>query len=168
MVEQILALAGTQRSSAMQGQPLSLVGVLNDAIAATAPETQAAQCAIEWEPPTALPMMSGDAAALRRVLQNLITNAAKHGGEGRWIGVTATNGNGHIEVEVRDRGPGIPEAELAAIFKPFVRGERAQAAQVRGSGLGLSLVREIVVAHGGSGSVRNENGAIFTVKLPVA
>jgi signal transduction histidine kinase len=167
MVEQILALAGAQRSSAMQRQPVSLIDVVNDAVAATAPETQAAQCTVEWQPPAKLPTIAGDAAALRRVFGNLISNATKHAREGRWIGISAASSDHQIVVEVRDRGPGIPEAEQAMIFDPFVRGERAQATQVRGTGLGLSLVREIVEAHGGSVSVRNENGAVFTVKLPV-
>ena len=168
MVEQVLALAGAQRGSAMQRVPVSLVNVVNEAITATAPETQAAQCSVEWHPPATLSPITGDAAALRRAFGNLISNAAKHAGEGCWIGISVTSHDQEIEVQVRDHGLGIPEAELAMIFEPFVRGERAQAAQVRGTGLGLSLVREIIETHGGSISVRNENGAVFTMKLPIA
>jgi signal transduction histidine kinase len=73
-----------------------------------------------------------------------------------------------IEIQVADQGPGIPENEVSEIFKPFFRGAAAQATQVRGSGLGLSLVREIVETHGGTISVQSDNGtgAIFTVRLP--
>jgi signal transduction histidine kinase len=111
---------------------------------------------------------------LRRLFQNLVANAAKHGGAGGFIGLTAAlvNGSGppSVEVRVTDRGPGIPESEQTDIFKPFVRGAAAQAAQIRGSGLGLSLVSEIVKAHGGTISVRSQPGAgaTFIVRLPTA
>ena len=122
--------------------------------------------------PTSRRLVYGYAAALRRVFQNLIINAAKHGGEGGWIGVTAVNDEDvatpTVEVQIADRGPGIPQNELPEIFKPFFRGALAQSLQTRGSGLGLSLVREIVLSHNGTVSVTSENGrgSIFIVRLP--
>ena len=75
-----------------------------------------------------------------------------------------------IEVQVSDLGAGIPKSEQSEIFKPFFRGTAAQTRQIRGSGLGLSLVREIVEAHGGTISVTSEAGCgtTFTVRLPAA
>ena len=75
-----------------------------------------------------------------------------------------------FEVRVADRGPGIPEDEQAEIFKPFVRGAAAQEKQIRGSGLGLSLVKEIVEAHGGRSWFASQpgQGATFTVRLPAS
>ena len=172
MVEQVLEYAGAKRNPVRA--PVALDEVLRDAIAAAGPDTQTARCDLTVEIPSALPIVNGDAAALRRAFQNLIANAAKHGGAGGWIGITAAATNGSsppaIEVHIEDRGPGIPENERAEIFQPFVRGAAAQAAQIRGSGLGLSLVREIVEAHGGKVSVRSEmgSGASFTVRLPVS
>ncbi len=172
MIEQLLELAGARKNQApLTRKPVQLGEVLQDAIAATKRDTEIAGCAVELSIPTPLPEVSGDAAALRRVFQNLLTNAARHGGTGGWIGVTATAVNGAepiLEVRVADRGPGIPEKEQAEIFKPFVRGATAQEKQIRGSGLGLSLVKEIVEAHGGAVLVRNQpgQGATFTVRLP--
>ena len=175
MIEQVLTLAGAQKKNpAGLRVPVALADVLRDAVAATAHETQAAQCEVQLELPPSLPEISGDASALRRAFQNLIGNAAKHGGSGKWIGVTAVADEDGIppmvEIQVADRGPGIPAHEQAEIFKPFVRGARAQALQIRGSGLGLSLVKEIIEAHGGTISVRSQsgNGATFVVRLPVA
>ena len=73
-----------------------------------------------------------------------------------------------VEIQVADRGGGIPQQELGAIFEPFYRGATAQSEQIRGSGLGLTLVREIVEAHGGTVSVESDEsrGTIFTVRLP--
>jgi signal transduction histidine kinase len=174
MVEQILELAGARKnSSAALLEPVFIAEILREAVAATAHETETAGCEVHLELSPDLPEVVGDAAALRRVFQNLVINAAKHGGQGGYIGITAVfDEEGRqpaIEVQVADRGPGVPESEMSEIFKPFFRGSAAQATHVRGSGLGLSLVREIVEAHGGTISVQNENGtgAIFTVRLPV-
>jgi len=73
-----------------------------------------------------------------------------------------------IEVRITDRGPGIPEREHAEIFTQFYRGAVAREKQIRGSGLGLSLSREIVEAHGGRISVESKpgQGATFIVHLP--
>jgi len=174
MIEQLLELAGAGKNRAsLAHESVELPQVLKDAIAAAEHDTQTAGCSIELETPAGLPAVSGDAAALRRVFQNLITNAAKHGGEGGWIGVAASvvNGEGKpmVEVRVTDRGPGIPEKEQTEIFKPFMRGALAEARQIRGSGLGLSLVHEIVEFHQGAIMVHSRpgHGATFAVRLPV-
>lgn len=175
LVEQTLALAGARRS----GEPprrerVELPALLSEAHAAVGDDTRAAGCEVVFEHPTSLPDVLGDRAALRRVFQNLIANAAKHGGAGRWIGVTTAavkiDGTTQVEVRVSDQGPGIPPNEQEHIFKPFFRGADAQAKQTRGSGLGLSVVREIVQAHGGGVSVASApgGGATFTVRLPIA
>jgi signal transduction histidine kinase len=175
MVEQILELAGARKhASTTAHEPVDIAGVLHEAVAATKPDTEAAHCEIQLECSPGLPPVSGEAPALRRVFQNLITNAAKHGGRGGWIGIGVTRaetGNApQVEIRVADRGPGIPRAELTEIFKPFFRGAAAQAGQVRGSGLGLSVVREIVEAHGGTVSVESQpgHGAVFVVRLPAS
>jgi len=175
MVEQILGLAGIKKSSAaaLRG-PVAIGEALREAVVATASDAKSANCAVHIDSPPALPSIHGDAQALRRVFQNLISNAAKHGGQSGWIGITATMVEAAkppmIEIKVADRGPGIPKPELSEIFKPFFRGAMAQAMQIRGSGLGLALVKETVEAHGGTVLVENNlgGGAVFVVRLPVA
>ena len=175
MVEQILELAGARKNaSAAVPEPVDIAGVLREAVAATKPDTEAAHCEIQLGCPPGLPPVNGEAPALCRVFQNLITNAAKHGGQGGWIGIDATSAEAGdppmIEIRVADRGPGIPKTELPDIFKPFFRGAAAQAGQVRGSGLGLSVVREIVEAHGGTVVAESQpgRGAVFFVRLPAS
>jgi signal transduction histidine kinase len=174
MVEQVLELAGARKNlpTTLQ-EPVLIPEILREAVSATDHETENAGCSVHLELSPGLPAIIGDAPALRRVFQNLIINAAKYGRQGGFIGITAVlDEEGRppmMEIQVADHGPGIPENEVSEIFKPFFRGAAAQATQVRGSGLGLSLVREIVEAHGGTIAVQSESGtgAIFTVRLPV-
>jgi signal transduction histidine kinase len=77
-------------------------------------------------------------------------------------------GNGEVRLEVRDRGPGIPRDEQARIFERFFRGRDARSRPVRGSGIGLSLVKSIARAHGGSVEVQSTpgEGSTFIVHVP--
>jgi two-component system phosphate regulon sensor histidine kinase PhoR len=121
-----------------------------------------------------LPPVLGDAAALRSAVQNLIANAVKYGGRDRWVGVRAQlareRRRSEVRITVSDHGPGIPASELPHIFEPFYRGAEATERQIHGNGLGLSLVRRIVTAHGGKVTVATRPGAgsAFTIALPVA
>jgi len=121
-----------------------------------------------------LPPVEGDSEALGIVVRNLVSNALKFGGESGPVTVSARAAAGpagpEVEISVRDRGPGIPKSDLPHIFKPFYRGRDAREGQVVGSGLGLSLVQEIVEAHRGRVEVdaRTGMGADFRVRLPVA
>ncbi|MFN8003952.1 MAG: sensor histidine kinase [Acidobacteriota bacterium] len=105
-------------------------------------------------------------------MQNLLSNAMKYSGESRWIGlrVDAVKNAGRDEVRlaVTDRGLGIAPQELPHIFEPFYRGKEVSAAQIRGNGLGLSLVKHIVDAHGGRVVVESNvgQGSNFTIFLP--
>jgi signal transduction histidine kinase len=174
IVEDVLAIAAARRDKEPEREPVAVGDVLTQAIEDCEPDTRAAGCEVESKVPADLPPVQGDPAVLRRVFQNLISNAARHAASGRWIGISATAVNGTepaaVVVKVADRGPGIPKAEQDAVFEPFIRGTAAREAQLRGSGLGLSLVREMVQAHGGTVALDSEPGcgAVFTVKLPSA
>ena len=119
-----------------------------------------------------MPRVAGDAAALQRVLSNLLTNAIKYGGEAGWVGLRVcrsdVDGNPGVEVSVTDRGPGISRSDLPRIFEPFYRGHDAVNGHAQGSGLGLSLIKHIVEAHGGRVRVElpDAGGTMFSVHLP--
>ena len=154
-----------------------VVGVdflIEDALDACARIVQESRCTVEKRVDPMLAPVFGDPTALRHALQNLLSNAAKYGSEGGWIGVTATSPaegeDAMVEIRVADRGPGIPQDELAHIFDTFYRGKRAVEDQIHGTGLGLSLVKRIVEAHAGTVTVQSEpgKGTEFVVRIPAA
>ncbi len=119
-----------------------------------------------------LPPVLVDLSALRSCVANLIANAVKYGDSGRWVRVAAVAASGRkgpeVQISVADKGMGIASADLPHIFEPFYRGADAQARQIHGNGLGLSIVKGIVEAHGGSVSVQSVHGqgSTFVVHLP--
>jgi signal transduction histidine kinase len=115
-----------------------------------------------------LPAIRGDRARLRQVLGNLIENAVKYSPEGGEVRVSAAAGNGAVQIDVRDSGPGIPRDQQKRIFEKFGRVD-VPGASKPGTGLGLFIARSIAEAHGGSLDVASglEPGAVFTLTLPV-
>ena len=102
---------------------------------------------------------------LRRCLGNLIDNAVKYGHQAQ---VTVDRVNGAARIRVRDSGPGIPQAELARVFDPFYRVETSRSRESGGTGLGLTIARNIAEQHGGSIALANhaEGGLEVTLMLP--
>ena len=112
-----------------------------------------------------------DPVLLRRTLANLLSNAAKYSGPGRPVCVRVSDeSDGMVRVEVVDEGAGISAEEATHVFEPFWRSSAAQLNATRGSGIGLSLVREYVRLMGGSVAVRSTpgSGACFSFTLPLA
>lgn len=108
----------------------------------------------------------GDMDRLEQVLQNLAANALRHIPDGGRLSMTSTRAGDRARLTVRDNGPGIPPEHLPRIFERFYKADAARA--TGGSGLGLSIVKTIVQAHGGTITARNENGAVFEIDLTSA
>ncbi len=113
-------------------------------------------------------VVSGDSHLLHQVLANLIRNALVHTPAGTAIEVSVTQDDDAVSVTVRDHGPGLPAASREDIFDRFWRSEGGRERGKAGAGLGLSIVREIVVSHGGTVSAADasDGGAVFIVRLP--
>ncbi|MFN7955803.1 MAG: HAMP domain-containing sensor histidine kinase [bacterium] len=111
--------------------------------------------------------LQGDATLLRRVLDNLLDNAAAYGETSApiEIDVHPTSGGEMLEMEVRDRGVGVSEEDLARLFEPFFRGDRSRARSTGGVGLGLTLCRRIVAAHGGRITAERRAGGGLTMRV---
>lgn len=113
-------------------------------------------------------MADVDRAAIKQILLNLLDNAVKYGPEGQtvWLGLEA--GHGTVQLRVDDEGPGIPADKRAAVWDAFVRLDRERDAATAGTGIGLSVVRELVIRHGGRAWIETgpSGGARFCVELP--
>ncbi len=117
-----------------------------------------------------IPPLVVDREALARSLLNLVNNALKYSKDQKYIGVSLYRANGRVNLEVRDHGIGIPANEQEKIFEKFYRCGDPLVHNVKGSGLGLALVRHIARAHGGDVLVESapEKGSKFTIALPLA
>lgn len=171
MVEQALLLAGAEsgRQTTVR-RPVDVGRVVRTALAEWRASGDPAGVRTDEQLASDLPPVLGDEGALTRVVRNLLDNALKYGGETPWVGVrTRADDDGRaVALVVEDQGLGVPADERAHIFEPFYRGRDATARQIRGSGLGLSLVRRIVESHGGriGVSARADGGSAFTVTFP--
>jgi two-component system, OmpR family, sensor kinase len=106
---------------------------------------------------------------LHRAVENVVRNAVKFTGDGTSVAVCAapSAAGERLVLSVADRGPGVPQAELAAIFEPFYRGASGQAAA--GFGLGLAIARQAIETHGGRVHAANREGGglVITIELPL-
>jgi signal transduction histidine kinase len=129
---------------------------------------QACQAEVGVSVAADVPPVAGDSTAIVRAVRNLVENALVHGGMPVTVDVSAAGGA--VRIAVEDRGNGLPSDELKRLWDPFYRGQRAQAEQRPGSGLGLALVQRIAKAHGGRVEAENipGGGARFTMSLPRA
>lgn len=116
-----------------------------------------------------IPPVVVDREAIARSLLNLVNNALKYSKDRKYIGVSLYRSNTRVNLEVQDRGMGIPKNEQEKIFEKFYRCGDALVHNIKGSGLGLSLVRHIARAHGGDVLVDSapEKGSKFTIALPL-
>ncbi|OXM62599.1 sensor histidine kinase [Amycolatopsis vastitatis] len=104
-----------------------------------------------------------DPRRVHTVVANLLSNAVRHGAAP--VAVTLDGTGDDVVVRVADAGPGVPADLLPVLFDRFTRGDHARQA-TEGSGLGLAIARENVLVHGGSLAAHNDDGAVFTVRLP--
>ncbi|NCY25018.1 MAG: HAMP domain-containing protein, partial [Alphaproteobacteria bacterium] len=109
----------------------------------------------------------GRPAALKRALANLVGNALAYGGDAR---LTLANEADAARISIEDHGPGIPDSDLETAFQPFRRLEGSRNRETGGSGLGLTIARNILRAHGGDVTLRNrrEGGLAALITLPAA
>jgi two-component system sensor histidine kinase GlrK len=116
-----------------------------------------------------LPAPKADSERILQALRNLVGNAVKFTGEGGEVTVSARPSNGAVEVSVADTGPGIPRENLATVFEKYQQATAEGSYKIKGTGLGLALVKHIIASHGGKVWAESEpgRGSRFTFVLPV-
>ena len=150
-------------------RPTDLAGVVRETLDAYQFQLQQQGFAVRSQIAEDVPQVAADPDALTQALLNLIDNAIKYSPERKSLVVELTRRDGEILISVEDQGLGIPEREQDKIFDMFYRVERGLVHSVKGSGLGLSLVKHIVEAHGGRIVVtsRPGEGSRFSIVLPI-
>jgi K+-sensing histidine kinase KdpD len=129
--------------------------------------TLLAQRQIRAELPADLPLLEVDGILFERVLVNLLENAGKYTPPNATVSIRATAIGDSIQILIEDDGPGLPAPDLECLFAPFTRGQKESS--ISGVGLGLTLCRSIVTAHGGTIRARQvPHGASFEIRVPIA
>ena len=147
-------------------EPLDLKAELEDAVYTYKEFFRKEGISLEYtDGPEEMLPISGDPERLRQVFCNLLDNAAKHGGAGKRIEVSVHQEVQEAVIQIRDYGPGVPEAELPFIKNKFYKGS----SKARGSGIGLAVCEEIVTRHEGTLEIGNAEGGgcLVTIRIPI-
>jgi two-component system, OmpR family, phosphate regulon sensor histidine kinase PhoR len=150
--------------------PVAVSDLLDDALAALEPVLLQAPAAVSCKVEPGLPRVLADREAMADAIVNLLHNAHKYTGPSKRIALSAARRGERVEISVADNGPGVAAPEQKRIFEKFYRAKDPLHRTIEGSGLGLSMVKHIVEAHGGTVAVASVpgQGATFTVSLPAA
>jgi two-component system, OmpR family, sensor histidine kinase SenX3 len=176
MIELILSYAGADdKTSSMSRVTVDVASIIDNALAAIRPQMEEKGVVCLEDISHDLPPINVNARSIEHAVQNLLSNAVKYSGESRYIRLKAQlaksrYGDEEIQITVQDYGLGIKPEELPEIFEPFRRGREVIEMNIAGTGLGLSLVRQIMEAHGGRVSVDSvyRQGSAFTLHLPAS
>ncbi len=168
IVNDILSLERIRRG-ALHMERCDLLSILRDVVARQEPGFWAKKQELIADLPESLPVLRGDAVQLREAFGNLLSNASKYTPDGGRITLRAYREDDHVHVEVEDTGYGIPESEIPNLFQEFYRVRMPETSRIRGTGLGLSLVKAVIEAHGGRVWAESKlgEGSVFHVVLPV-
>lgn len=143
--------------------PVNVVDIVKEAVESLAPQRQ-----IKTIFKTQDPVVRGDPARLRQVLENIVGNAIKYSPEGEPVEVRITETDRTVRIAIHDRGIGIPSDEMKFLFERFTRASNAKRSKIKGTGLGLYLAKTLVERHGGNIQVQSKlgEGSTFTIVLP--
>jgi signal transduction histidine kinase len=151
-------------------QAEDIANVVKQAVTSWQPQVAAKEISLSLDLPDNLPLVNIDRQRVNQVLHNLLENAVAHTHKGGTINVAAMTQGDWVEVCVSDTGEGIPAEDLPNIFERFYRVDRSRARATGGSGLGLTIAKRLVEAHGGQITVQSElgKGSSFSFTLPIA
>ncbi|MDH4299170.1 MAG: ATP-binding protein [Dehalococcoidia bacterium] len=151
-------------------QAEDITDLLRQAVSPVQPQLTAGEISLSLEVPDNLPLVNIDWQRVNQVLHNILENAVVHTPKGGIIKVAASEQGKWVEVSVSDTGKGIPAEDLPHIFERFYRVDKSRARATGGSGLGLTIAKRLIEAHGGTITVQSKlgEGSRFSFTLPVA
>jgi len=147
-----------------------IANLVKQAVTSWQHKVAAKEISLSLDLPDNLPLVNIDRHRVNQVLHNLLENAVAHTRKGGTITVAAAKQGDWVEISVSDTGEGIPAEDLPNIFERFYRVDRSRARATGSSGLGLTIARRLVEAHGGQITVQSElgKGSRFSFTLPIA
>ncbi|WP_310963016.1 sensor histidine kinase [Nocardioides terrisoli] len=168
LVSDLLQVGQHDAGVSLELAPVELADAVRECVDTCRVRAAEAGVVLELDAPPSL-RMPGDGHRLRQVVDNLVANALKYSRAGDEIRVSLDASEGEVRLSVRDTGIGIAPDELEHLFTRFYRAREAHRLAIQGAGLGLSICKEIVEAHGGSITVASELGVgtEFVVRLPL-
>jgi signal transduction histidine kinase len=151
-------------------QSENVAELVNHALVAVQPKAEAKEISLSVRIPDELPPVKADFQRIDQVLHNLLENAIIHTSKGNSVAITAHQQGSWVEISVADNGEGIPEEDLPNIFERFYRVDKSRTRATGGSGLGLTIAKYLIEAHGGRIWVQSKpgEGSCFTFTLPVS
>lgn len=151
-------------------QPDDVGAVITQSVSASQAQASAKGLTLRTDIPQTLPLCNIDAHRISQVLHNLLVNAVVYTPAGGSITVSAMPEDGHVAISVVDTGEGIPPDDLPYIFERFYRADKSRTRATGGHGLGLTIAKRLVEAHGGTISAKSEpgKGSAFTFTVPIA
>jgi signal transduction histidine kinase len=174
LMEQVLLLAsGKSGEPECELRPVEVAALVAQTMAMSEPMLRDAGFVVEKEFALNLPPVMADPVAVTKCVENLIGNAMKYGAAGQWIAarvrMVRSRSRDEVQISVEDRGIGISPDDVQRIFDPFYRVQALREGQIRGVGLGLYLVKQMVESVGGRVSVSSEvgKGSCFVLHFPV-
>lgn len=171
LLEDLLTLARLeQRTQQLDLQPMDYLKTLKDVVARLEPLISENAAAVEIFTEGGSFAAPGDSRRIQQVFTNLLENALHYGPQGKTVvRITATSGADELEFLFSDNGPGIPPEDQKHIFERFYRVDKHRSRDAGGSGLGLSIVKHIVIAHAGSVGILDSSadGTTFRVAIPL-
>jgi len=150
--------------------PVDAIAVVDAALDAVRPAIEAKEIKIETIIGASLRLISGDGDRLQQVVWNVLSNAAKFTPAGGKVEISVSQTATHVQIQVKDSGPGIDPIFLPHVFERFRQADGSTTRTHGGLGLGLAIVRHLVELHGGTIAVENrqdQSGAIITIRLPL-
>jgi signal transduction histidine kinase len=171
LVEDLRLVAVAESGSLrLDPQPNSIEAVVRTTVEASRPRAEAKGIAMRVDVPSDLPLVPMEAARIGQVISNLVENALQHTADGGHVDVLVALGESTVRVSIEDTGVGIPAEEIGRVFDRLHRVDPSRSRETGGAGLGLTIAKQLVEAHGGSISVQSVQGegSRFSFELPLA
>jgi two-component system sensor histidine kinase CpxA len=165
LISQVLKLARLQGTDApFSREPVAIDEIVEEVVRDANFEGAVKNCSVELKG-AANASVLGNRELLRSAIENVLRNAMRYSPEGQPVSVSIERTGSALVIRIRDRGPGVPPADLERIFEPFYRVAESRDRDSGGEGIGLAITAQVMKAHGGTAEASNSAAGGFEVRL---